>query len=305
VRPSVVGGGIAIAVAALAAVVAPGGSPGAAVSVFVAVLSVLGIVVALWKVLGPVGEDDQSVAAPPWSDDGALFDRAPERTPGDDLLSGESFAAVVEEAAAAARSERRVEAGFETVRPVLRRTLVDVLALGPDDRSTIEQRLEAGTWTDDRVAAAVLDPAVPRPERPFRVRLEAWLFPERVVRRRLQRAVQAVAETGDDVVPDVPGQNAPRNVPILQPTLESLRRGVDGRVQHAIDPLATARGPRPPGTESPLVDIEDGDAPPGAESADGERAPADESRSDEPPAPEQRQATDDRTLFGGAGDGDR
>ncbi|PSP94397.1 hypothetical protein BRC91_06310 [Halobacteriales archaeon QS_4_62_28] len=269
-RPSVVGGAVAIVVAALAALRAPDGGSGSAVAVFVAVLSVLGIVGALWKVLGPPAVDSPSVAAPPWSDDGALFERAPERTPGNDVLSGESFAAVLDEAADTARVEGTVEAGFETVRPVLRRALVDALSLGRESRSVVEQRLEAGTWTDDRAAAAVVDPGVPRPEWSLRMRIEAWLFPERVVRRQLQRAVQAIAEAADDAVPDVPGQNAPRNVPVLQPPLERLQRGVDGRVQHAIDPLATARGPRPPGGDGPSVDIDDEADTPEAGATDGQ-----------------------------------
>jgi len=245
-----------IALGAVALLVGRAGSPGTGVAAFAALLAIFGVVAAIWKLLGTPGAGDSTVLRPPWTDDGALFDLAPERTDRDDTLSGESFAAVLAEAGDAARSAGTTEAGYETVRPVLRRALADALSLGESDRDAVEDAIDDGTWTGDRRAAAVLAPSIAPPPLSLRERIEAWLFPERVVRRRLQVAVQAIAEAADGAIPDVPGQNAPRSVPVVQPRVEDLQRGVDGRVQRARDPLATARGPRPPGEEVP-IDVDD------------------------------------------------
>ena len=251
-----------------------GGTPVAAV---VALLAIFGVVATLWKLLA-TPDADGTVLPPPWTEDGELFDRPPERSRGEDTLSGESFAAVLSEACDRARSAGTVEAGHEAVRPVLRRALVDALVLRDGDRAAVEQSLAEGHWTDDRTAAAVVDPAVEPPALSLRERIEAWLFPERVVRRQLQVAVQEIAEAADAAVPTVPGQDAPRPVPVSQPRLEDLQRGVDGSLQRAVEPLATARGPRPPGSEARDVDVsvgEEGEA--GSEETDD---PADESSDD-------------------------
>lgn len=248
---------LAISVAGIALLAGIGGTGGTATGVLLALLAIVGIVGALWKLLATPGAGESSVVQPPWTDDGALFDRPPERTGDDEVLSGESFAALLSNAGSAARENGTVEAGFESIRPVLRRALGDALAHRLGDRDAVEAAIESGTWTDDRAAAAVLAPGIEFPPWSLRQRLEAWLFPERVVRRQLQRTVQAIAEAADDAIPNVPGQNAPRNVPVLQPRLAALQRGVDGRIQRAVDPLATTRGPRPPGSEEPSVDIDD------------------------------------------------
>lgn len=286
----------AIVIGVIALLLGGGGTGSSTVSVLVAFLAIAGILISLWKLLETPGAGEPTVIEPPWTDDGALFDRPPERTSDDEALSGESFAAVLADAGSAARSEGTVEAGFEVVRPVLRRALVDALSLRDGDGSAIERALETGEWTDDRTAAAVLDPTVELPPWPIRLRIEAWLFPERVVRRQLQQTVQAIAEAANDAIPNVPGQNAPRNVPILQPRLEDLRRGVDGEVQRAVDPLATARGPRQPGSESPPIDVEESDR----SQIDGQETEGDRDESttaDPNPGRETDPTENDRPLF--------
>lgn len=185
---------------------------------------------------------DADVAPAPWEESGALVERAPERSPADYDLSGERLAGVVEEAGATARDEGTVAAGIEVVRPHLRRALLEVLAQAGTEKVTAEHALARGTWTDDVIAAAALDESVGHPGWSFLERFEAWLFPEQVVRREVRRAMQAIARVADRELPTVPGQHAPRTVPVLQPTLEDLRRGADGHLQRAVDPLGARTG---------------------------------------------------------------
>jgi len=271
-------GVVSIILGAIALAIGVPGDERTVVAAVVALLAIFGVVATLWKLLA-TPDADGTILPPPWTEDGALFDRRPERSRGEDALSGESFGAVLSEACDRARSAGTVEAGYETVRPVLRRTLVDALVLRDGDRAAVERSLAAGEWTDDRTAAAILDPAVEPPPLSLRERIEAWLFPERVVRRQLQVAVQEIAEAAAAAVPTVPGQNAPRSVPISQPRLADLQRAVDGSLQRAVDPLATARGPRPPGSEARDVDVSIDETDEAA--ADGETDPAGDA-ADEP-----------------------
>lgn len=308
-----IGVGLATILLGAIALLLGGDSGGTVVAVLVGLLAIFGVVATVWKLLWTPGGGDSSVLRPPWTEDGQLFEQSPERTRDDDVLSGESFAAVLAEADRAARSDGTIEAGLETVRPVLRRGLADALSLGMD-RAAAEASIDDGRWTDDRAAASTLAPSIDPPRLSLRERIEAWLFPERVVRRRLQRTVQAIAEAADEAIPDVPGQNAPRNVPIVQPTLDDLQRGVDGRVQRAIDPLATARGPRPPGEKLPTeVDeradsddsvegddspVEDGDEhTDDVDATEAAAAGGDADDSDSSDAGSRDQSVDDRTLF--------
>jgi len=313
-RPSV-GIGAVLIVLGVAVLTIAGETSGSGVRVLIALLAVFGTVAALWRLTETPGADDSTVVSPPWTDDGALFDRPPERTRDGDVLSGESFAAILAEAGEAARADRSLETGFETVRPVLRRALANALSLRAGDRDDAERAIETGSWTDDPVAAAVVEPTLSQPARSLRGRIEAWLFPERVVRRQLQRTVHAIAEAGTAAVPNVPGQNAPRSVPVLQPALEDLQRGVDGRVQRAVDPLRTARGPRPPGSDDRSIAIgatdrnvaDDGDETPADEPAEAVEA-SDESTRSEGTAEDadrgEASGTDDRDLFAASDGGD-
>ncbi|WP_372479109.1 hypothetical protein ACAH01_10240 [Halomicrobium sp. HM KBTZ05] len=305
----VVGGGVVSILLGLVALAV--GVPATAETIVasaVALLAIFGVGVSLWKLLASPDGDGPALP-PPWTDDGALFDRAPERSRGEDALSGESFGAVLADAGQTARSDGTVEAGYDTVRPVLRRALVDALVIREGDRAAVEASLAAGSWTDNQIGAAVLDPGVDPPPRSLRARIEAWLFPERVVRRHLQIAVQAVAEAADDAVPTVPGQNAPRSVPVSQPRLEDLQRGVDGTVQRAVDPLATARGPRPPGSEAREVQVDvepagaDGDGANGEAAGDESAEPAGEAGSGDETARESDRSGDARERDHFATDG--
>lgn len=223
---------------------APTLSTGQAAALSLVVLAALGV--ALWKVRGALEDSDDGPAAVPWAPGEPFASPSPEVAESDHPLSSTDLTGAVESAAAHARSAGDVETGLETLRPSLRRALVEALVAGGRDEAAVEAALADGTWTDDRVAASVLDPSVGPPESSLRGRLEAWLFPERVVRRRVRRAVNAIAAAADEALPTVPGQTAPRSVPVVQPTLDELRRGADGRLQRAADPSVVARGPRPP-----------------------------------------------------------
>ncbi|MFC4542531.1 hypothetical protein ACFO5R_11440 [Halosolutus amylolyticus] len=220
----------------------PTGSNGATGGVIL--LALVALVVGLWKIRGT---PDASGAGPavPWADDDRFATPAPERTDREPPLSSDGLARVVERAGRTAREAETVDDGLAVVRPVLRETLCDALVQGGRTRADVRAAIDGGNWTDDRVAASVLSSDVEPPPRPFRDRLRAWLFPERVVRRRTRRAMGAVAEAADEALPSVPGQTAPRSVPVLQPRLEELRRGAGGELQRAVDPDAIARGPGP------------------------------------------------------------
>lgn len=209
----------------------------------------------LWKVRGAL--DDPDDAAPvPWAPGEPFASPSPEVAESDHPLSSVALTRVVESAGERARTVGDVEAGLEALRPPLRRGLVDALVAGGHDEDAVEAALATGSWTDDPVAASVLDASVDPPERSLRRRFEAWLFPERVVRRRARRAVNALGAAADEALPTVPGQTAPREVPVVRPTLAELQRGVDGRLQPVVDPSVIARGPRPP---SPSLDGEEGE----------------------------------------------
>jgi hypothetical protein len=81
-------------------------------------------------------------------------------------------------------------AELDAVAADLRETAVAVeeAVTGVDHRSAA-RRVEAGKWTDDAVAAAVLGEEAPLP---VTARLRAWLDPEAEVQRRLRRTVAAV-----------------------------------------------------------------------------------------------------------------
>lgn len=205
----------------------------------------------LWK-LGRTPTDD-GLAPAPWTDEGALVSDPPERTPTDDPVSGTALAEAIEAAAETAGDEGDVDAGVEAIREPLRTALVDALTQAGRDRATVEASLRAGDWTDDPVAAAVLDGSVTPPDRSLRRRTWAWLFPERALRYRVTRAAGAVAHVADDALPTVVGQRAPRPVPIAEPTLEDLQRAVDGTLQRTRETIES-----PTTRDGPSVDRADG-----------------------------------------------
>lgn len=248
-------GGVGVALVVLGLFIAVGTPPDGSVSPLASGVGVLvgaaAVVLALWKIRGSLdGTADGSL---PWTDDRQFASPTPEHSASDHPLSSVALARILEAASETARSEGTVEDGLEVVRPALRETLIDALVAGGTPPESAADAVATGTWTDDAVAASVLDADVEPPERSLRERFEAWLFPERVLRRRTRRAVDAVAGRADEALPPVPGQTAPRNVPVVRPALEDLQRGVDGRLQRAVDPMAVARGPLPP---EPALDDE-------------------------------------------------
>ena len=179
---------------------------------------------------------------------------APERTPREDPLSGMGFTSLFSKGEKRASKADDIEAGFEVIRPKLRATLGNAFLQSGHSRESIEAAFADGSWTDDRIAAAALDEDVPLPTLPLRDRLVAWLFPHRVFREYTRRTVQVVAETSDAALPSVPGQQAPRPIPIRQPPLSELRRGVDGTPHEVADPFDAA------GERQTALDVTDGRA---------------------------------------------
>ncbi len=231
-----------VAIGTFLGVVRSGGSEGAGGLVALLVLVALGL-----GVRNVRGSLDGTADAPtvPWAADEPFATPAPERTDRDPPLSSDELAGLIETAGERARDEGSVDSGLDAVRPALRTALLDALEQGGRSRSDVEAALADGSWTDDRVAASVLSAEIAPPDRSFRERVRAWLSPERVVRQRARRATNAVAAAADEALPTVPGQTAPRTVPVVQPTLDDLQRGADGRLQRAVEPRATARGPQP------------------------------------------------------------
>lgn len=191
-----------------------------------------------------------------WARDGAderepVAPDRPERSTVEAPVAGRSLADLQERAGREAREGEAVEDGIEVVRPALSEALSAALVGGGDSLATVRAAIEEGTWTDDREAAAVLSASVEPPARPFRHRVWAWLYPERVVRARVARAVQAVAEAADDALPAVPGQTAPRTIPVTWTSVDRLREHVDEPARPAIDPDAVDRGPSAPASQTP------------------------------------------------------
>ena len=211
------------------------------------------------KIYGSADPSDDGGGVP-WADGTSFASPRPEDAATDHDLSGAALASAVEEAADRAR-EMGIEEGVDAARPRLRETLVAALVAGGRERAAVEAAIEEGTWTDDRLAASVLSPSVDPPTRSLRGRAWAWLYPERAVRRRVRRATDAVAAAADEALPAVPGESAARTVPVVRPTVSDLQRGVDGRLQQAVDPTAVARGPLPPEPSLEADDRPEGGSP--------------------------------------------
>ena len=214
-------------------------------------LALLALVGALWKVRGRLDADAEQPLA--WAAE-TFATPAPERTPDEYPLSSGWLAGRIEEAGRAARSGGTVDDGLAVVRPPLREVLGETLVAGGTDPEEIGHLLATGEWTDDRLAASVLDEQAPPPRPPVHRRLVAWLFPERTVRERTRRAVHAIAEVTADSLPTVPGQTAPRTVPVRKPRLEELRRDATGEIRGAVDPDAISHGPDSPDPAEELDD---------------------------------------------------
>jgi len=220
-----IGAGLLLAVALTPVTASTAGTGAIAVAL-------AGVAVAAGKLYRP-GADAETVTPAPWEEGGGLVDGTPEETADPADVTGDELAALVGDARTRAREADAVQEGFAVVRPPLRETLSRVLAAGGADRDDVDEALASGAWTDDRVAAAVVDERVAFPRVSFRARLRAWLFPERVVRRGTARAVAAVDEAAERELPPVVGGDAPRTVPTLAPALGSLQRAADGTLQRA------------------------------------------------------------------------
>lgn len=249
-----------VAGAGLAVLLSETRSTSMAGGLLVALLVFGALVAVLWKIRGSLdATSDQPV---PWASEDAFATPAPERSDDTYPLSSEHLARGIQTAGEQARSEGTVEDGLTVVRSALQETLLEAMERGNWERAAARRAIESGEWTDDPVAASVLDPDAATPDLSLRERVNAWLFPERVVRRRIQRAVQAIAEVGEETLPTVPGQTAPRTVPVVKPRLEELQRGADGNLQQAVDSDVTTRGPQPPEPDTDIHPTQsDGEVP--------------------------------------------
>lgn len=213
---------VVLAIAVLALVAGVGtGTVGTALAALVAIG---GVCWSSYRVIRRDGGGVPSIQPP---------ERSPERSRRAAPVSGRDLLDPLDAATSAIRGAEDLERAAESVRPVLRATLIEVYEASGADRERAEHVLATGAWTDDRTAAALLDPAVDPPVRSLTVRIERWLFPERVFRRRVNRAVDAIVHTAEDRLPTVAGQRAPRPVPITDPPLAELRRTVDGHLEPA------------------------------------------------------------------------
>lgn len=233
----VVGASVALGLDALTPVVLP--PVGRGVAVVVAL--VVGLVATPWLLRsGRRSADEEGEAAEP-----APPDR-PERSTVEAPVAGRALVGLTARAGRAAREGDSVDDGIEVVRPALREALVGALVGGGASLASARAAIESGRWTDDRVVASVLSADVEPPAQPLSRRFWAWLYPERVVRRRLAGAVQAVAEAAEDALPAVPGQTAPRTIQVPWQSVDELRDGTDAEPRPALDPDAVERGPAPP-----------------------------------------------------------
>lgn len=214
-------------------------------------VAMLGLFVGAWLLVSGTntGSDAHTL---PWSPTDPIVEGRPEATPDRQRLTGDELVAVLREAGAVARDSRDVDAGVAHVRPLLRDLYHDLRAR---DRGTEDPTaaLEAGTWTADRVAAAVLSAEVDPPPRPLGRRVRDWLYPGRAVTRRVRRAVDELVDLADETVPPVVGQAAPRQIPVHEPSLAARTVGVDGEAPRAALDEGDRRGDPTGGTAADEV----------------------------------------------------
>jgi hypothetical protein len=268
-----IGAGLVLAVALTPVTASEAGGGALAVALVGAVLAV--------AKLYRSGADAETVAPAPWEEGGELVEGTPEETADPADVTGAELAELVDEACERAREAETVEEGFAVVRRPLGETLTRVLAAGGADPDQVEGALATGAWTDDRVAAAVVDERVDLPRASLWGRLRAWLFPERVVRRGTARAVAAIDDAAERELPPVVGEDAPRTAPTVAPALGTLERAADGTVQRA---GAVERGPKQDGGDPTDGDEDGGGDGSGAESdsaPDDDGTPAEVDEADE------------------------
>lgn len=221
-------GMVALLLAVVVVVLGVGGAGGTATKGAIAAVGFYGALAVLYVLVSGRQQTDDGEDGV-----GSLTERAPERTPSQYPLAGNSQLDLAM-ACKSARNARDVEAGFAVVRDPLQHLLVDALVAGGEDASTARQAIREGSWTDDEVARTVLSEDI-SVELTLRQRLREWLFPGTLVQAWTRRTVGAVADTVDESVPPVVGQDAPRRVPVRPPTLEEQRRSAAGGVEPATD----------------------------------------------------------------------
>jgi hypothetical protein len=266
-------GGLLVLAGIAAAVVSTDVTAGRVFEDAASILLLVGAGLALWKVAA-ASESVPDVAIPPWAPGGGIVHGVPEQTVTEYPVSAQELARVIAAAGGKAREQGTIEDGLAVLGPPLRAALLDALVQGGLDRSEAERQLQTGAWTDNEWAAYVIEPSVGAPRWTLRQRFRAWLFPEATVQRLAREAVHGVARVADDAIPPVPGQGAPRTVPVATPSLADLRRGADGELQEAIDPTAIQRGPVPPTDHHGFDEGLDGTPPTDADAEDDSDGPS-------------------------------
>lgn len=144
----------------------------------------------------------------------AGFDADVEGPATDEPLTGAALEETVADAIRRARSAGRVDAGIAAIRPHLRETVVAVIVAGGASRREALHAVATGRWSADAEAAAVLAERPAPPGRTFSRRLAIWLFPGDALEHRLERTVRAIERLAGDELSTLPGQRAPRTVPV-------------------------------------------------------------------------------------------
>lgn len=216
-------------------------TPGAGPGTLVWLVGLGGLAAAAWLLYDHTRTRSRTDPVP-WSDAGPIVRDAPEAVPQERPLSGGDLAAALVEAGVAARRHREIEHGVAVVRPLLREAYVEAAVAGGADRAAATADLDGGTWTDDPVAASVCSASVDPPPRSLRRRVRDWLYPGRAVTRRTVRAVSAVTDAADDLLPAVIGSDEPRRIQTYEPSLAVRDVGGDGRVRAATRRQTAGRG---------------------------------------------------------------
>ncbi|QPV62075.1 hypothetical protein I7X12_15170 [Halosimplex litoreum] len=116
----------------------------------------------------------------------------------DGTLAANEFAEAIE------RAVDGDDRALETVDERLRRLAVARLVREGMDCESADRAVAAGTWTDDRTAAAFLSEE-DGPVATLRSRLRLWLDPARERERRIRRTVAALDEVAESAADEEPG----------------------------------------------------------------------------------------------------
>lgn len=149
------------------------------------VLALTGGTYALWRVVR--GRRTPSVAP-------EFADGSPEQSVLEVARTGNRFEAIVADRAGAVSDPREDGQG---IREALADVVVDLeTRTGERSPEAVRAAIDAGDWTDDRIAAAFLGGEA-APDFPLRSRIRGWVRPSAAFRHRVERTVTAIHEDLD------------------------------------------------------------------------------------------------------------